>query len=444
VNLNSFLTLNGKLNKAFRALQYRNYRLFFAGQTISLVGTWMQRLAIGWLVYRLSSSALLLGIVEFSGQIPCFILTPLGGVAADRYNKYHLLIITQILSMLQAIILTVFFFRGNVTIVHLICLNIFLGVINAFDMPIRQSFVVEMIDDKNDIGNAIALNSSMVNVARLLGPAAAGFIVTASNEGVCFLLNAVSYIAVIVSLFMMKNITVKNNANQPSAWQQMAGGFEYTFSFAPIKYIIAMIALISLAGMPYIVLMPIFARDILHGGPHTLGMLMSASGIGALLGALYLATRKNVVGLGKIMAAAMVLFSAGIIGFAFSTVIWLSLIFIFLAGLGIMLQTASGNTILQTVVSDEMRGRIMSVFVMAFIGMAPFGSLLAGTLANKIGAPHTLLIGGFCCLVAAAFFARKLPSLAKMIRPVYVQKGLIREVTEGIQSAAELSVPPED
>ena len=444
MNLISILTLNGKLNNAFRALKYRNYRLFFAGQTISLVGTWMQRLAIGWLVYRLSDSAFLLGMVEFAGQIPCFILTPLGGVVADRYNKYHILITTQILSMLQATILTCFFFWGNVTIPHLILLNIFLGVINAFDMPIRQSFVVEMIEDRSDIGNAIALNSSMVNVARLLGPAIAGFILTATNEGMCFLLNAVSYIAVIASLFMMKSISFRNNINQISAWQQLAGGFAHTFAFAPIKYIIAMIALVSLAGMPYLVLMPIFARDILHGGPHTLGLLMSASGIGALIGAMYLATRKNIVGLGKIMVAAMVIFSVGIIGFSFSSVIWLSMIFIFLAGLGMMLQTASGNTILQTIVSDEMRGRIMSVFIMAFIGMAPFGSLLAGSLANKIGAPNTLLTGGICCLAGAVLFARKLPALGKMIRPIYAQKGIILEVTEGIQSAAELSIPPED
>jgi MFS family permease len=444
VNLITALTKHGNLSNIFRALKYRNFRLFFTGQTLSLIGTWMQRLAVGWLVYRLTDSVFLLGVVEFAGQIPCLILTPIGGVIADRYDKYRIVITTQILSMLQAALLTFFFFTGAVNILHLILMNIFLGVINAFDMPIRQSFVVEMIEDRSDLGNAIALNSSMINLARLIGPAMAGLLISSTNEGVCFLLNAISYIAVIASLLMMKNFVVKNNVNHISPWQQMTGGFAHAFSSAPIKYIIALLALVSLSGMPYVVLLPVFARDILHGGPHTLGLLMGSAGIGALIGALYLAAKKSVLGLGKVVVIATLLFGAAVIAFSFSTAMWLSMMFIFLAGLGMMLQTASSNTILQTIVSDEMRGRIMSLFTMAFIGMAPFGSLLAGFLASKIGAQNTMRIGGIACLAGAVLFARKLPVLRKIVRPIYVQKGFIQEVTQGIQSAAELSVPPED
>jgi len=425
-------------------LKYRNYRLFFCGQSLSLIGTWMQRLAVGWFVYRLTNSALWLGIVSFAGQIPCFFLTPFGGVAADRYRKQTLLIVTQILSMLQALVLAVLVLTDNAAIWHLILLNISLGVINAFDMPTRQAFVVEMVEKREDLGNAIALNSSMVNVARLLGPSAAGVLVATAGEGVCFLVNAASYLAVIVSLFLMKVNSPAAPLGKGTAWQQIKSGFRYAFGFAPTKHIILLLALVSITGMPYAVLMPVFARDILHGGPSTLGFLMGASGVGALTGAAYLARRKTVLGLGRIIVLAVCLFGVGIIGFSLSTVIWTSMSFVLLIGLGMMVQMAAANTILQTIVEDDMRGRVMSFYAVAFMGMAPFGSLLAGSLAHRIGAADTLLIGGVCCILGSLSFAAKLPSLRRIAHPIYVRKGIIPQVVKGIQTATELSMPPED
>jgi MFS family permease len=404
----------------------------------------MQRLAVGWFVYRVTNSALWLGIISFAGQIPCFFLTPFGGVAADRYRKRTLLIITQVLSMVQALVLAILVLTDNAAIWHLILLNISLGVINAFDMPTRQAFVIEMVEKREDLGNAIALNSSMVNVARLLGPSAAGVLVATAGEGVCFLVNAASYFAVIISLLLMKVNPAKAKLDRATAWQQIKGGFRYAFGFAPIKYIILLLALVSITGMPYVVLMPIFARDILHGGPRTLGFLMAASGVGALTGAAYLARRKTVLGLGRIIALAVCLFGVGIMAFSLSTVIWTSMSFVLLTGLGMMILMASANTVLQTIVEDDMRGRVMSFYAVAFLGVAPFGSLLAGGLAHWIGATHTLLMGGACCILGSILFAAKLPLLRKIAHPIYVQKGIIPQVAKGIQSAAELSMPPED
>jgi MFS family permease len=435
---------DNNINTIFRSLKYRNYRLFFYGQSLSLIGTWMQRLAIGWLVYRLTDSALWLGVVSFAGQIPCFFLTPFGGVAADRYNRQKLLITTQSLAMVQALILALLVLTNYIAVWHLIILNIFLGIIYSFDMPARQAFVVEMVEKREDLGNAIALNSSMVNVARLLGPSVAGLLVALAGEGVCFLVNSISYFAVIVSLFMMRVNPVKAGLEKATAWQQIKGGIRYAFGFAPIKYIILLLAVVSITGMPYVVLMPIFAKDILHGGPRTLGFLMGASGVGALSGAGYLARRKNVLGLGKIIALAAGLFGVGIVGFSQSALIWISMTFVLLTGLGMMILMASANTILQTIVEDDMRGRVMSFYAVAFLGVAPFGSLLAGSLAHRIGAPYTLLLGGLSCILGSILFAIKLPLLRKIAHPIYVKKGIIPQVAEGIQTATELSMPPED
>ena len=404
----------------------------------------MQRLAVGWFVYRLTDSALWLGVVSFAGQIPCFFLTPFGGVAADRYKKQTLLILTQVLSMLQALILALLVLTDNAAIWHLIVLNISLGVINAFDMPTRQAFVVEMVDKREDLGNAIALNSSMVNVARLLGPSAAGLLVATAGEGVCFLVNAASYLAVIVSLLLMRVNSPDGQSDKGTAWQQIKSGLRYAFGFAPIRAIILLLALVSVMGMPYVVLMPVFARDVLHGGPSTLGFLMGTSGVGALIGAAYLARRKTVLGLGRIIALAACLFGFGVIGFAVSTVMWTSMVFVLLIGLGMMIQMASSNTILQTIVEDDMRGRVMSFYAVAFLGMAPFGSLLAGSLAHRIGATNTLLAGGSCCILGSILFAAKLPALRKMAHPIYVRKGIIPQVAKALQTTTELSMPPED
>ena len=284
------------LRLIFRSFQYRNYRLFFSGQSISLIGTWIQRIATPWLVYHLTGSAFLLGVVGFAGQIPTFMIAPFAGVLTDRWNRYHILIGTQIAAMIQALILAFLYFAGVIEVWHIVLLNIFLGCVNAFDTPARQSFVIEMVEKKEDLGNAIALNSSMVNGARLLGPSIAGILIAFTGEGICFLLNGISYLFVIASLLLMKVTPRKINSKDTHVFKEMKEGFSYAFGFAPMKYIIFLLSLVSLMGMQYTVLMPVFAKEILHGGSHTFGFLMGASGLGALTGALYLASRKNVIG----------------------------------------------------------------------------------------------------------------------------------------------------
>ena len=427
----------------FRALRYRNFRLFFGGQIISLVGTWMQQVALSWLVYRLTNSATLLGLVGFISQFPAFVLSPFAGAIADRFDRRRIVIATQTLAMLQATILAILTLTGTITVWHILPLGFLLGLINSFDMPTRQSFMLEMIDNREDLGNAIALNSSMVNSARLLGPSLAGIIIALVGEGLCFLLNAVSFIAVIAGLFAMK---IKQQKKSPtsSIATGMKEGFHYAFSFPPIRHILLLLALVSVMGMPYVVLMPIFARDVLHGGPQMLGFLMAAIGIGALIAALTLASRKSVRGLGKMIPIASGIFGGGLIAFSFARTEWLSIPLLLISGYGMMTLMASSNTILQTITDDDKRGRVMSFYTMAFMGMAPFGSLLAGTLAGQIGAPNTLLITGSFCVIGAILFARQLPQIRELIRPIYVRMGIIPEVTAGIQSASQLSIPPED
>lgn len=419
----------------FRALTHRNYRLFFSGQIISLTGTWMQQVAVGWLVYRMTNSPFLLGIVGFVGQIPTFLFTPFAGVIADRHNRRSMLLITQTLAMCQALILALLILTRHIQVWQIIVLSAVLGAINSFDIPIRQAFTVEMIENREDLGNAIALNSSMVNAARLIGPSIAGLLIASVGEGICFLLNAISYLAVIASLILMKIAPKKIHASAKHIFYELKEGFRYAFNFSPIRSILLLLGLISLVGVPYQVLMPIFARDIFHGGPAALGFLVGMSGVGALAGAIYLAARKTVLGLGRIIALSSGLFGVGIIAFSFSHVLGISMLLLLACGFGMMVQMASCNIILQTIVEEDKRGRIMSFYTMSFMGMAPFGSLLAGSLASKIGAPHTLLIGGSGCIIGAALFAAKLPSLRKEIHPIYAKKGIIPEVAKGIQSA---------
>jgi len=423
-----------------RALSYRNFRLFFAGQSISLIGTWMQRIALGWLVYRMTNSAFLLGFVGFAGQLPTFLFSPFAGVLADRMNRHRLLILTQAMAMIQALILALLVLMGSVLIWHIILLSILLGLINAVDAPVRQSFMVEMVERKEDYGNAIALNSSMVNGARLIGPSIAGILIAAVGEGICFLINGISYLAVIIALLAM-HITRKTATPKSShVWRDLKEGFAYAFGFAPIRAILLLLSLVSLMGMSYAVLMPIFAKDILHGGPHTLGFLMAAAGVGALIGALSLASRESVLGLGKWIVRGAVVLGIGLILTSLSRVVWLSIILLLLIGFGMMVQMASSNTVLQTIVDDDKRGRVMSFYAMAFMGMVPFGSLIAGSLASKIGAPNTLIIGGICCLIGSAVFASRLPTLRKIVQPIYVKMGIIPEIATGIQSASDLTL----
>jgi MFS family permease len=428
------------LKSIIRSLRHRNFRLFFSGQSISLIGTWMQRIALGWLVYRLTSSAFLLGLVGFAGQIPTFLLASFAGVLADRHDRHRILILTQTLAMVQAIVLSFLVLFHLIKIWHIIVLSIVLGIINAFDMPTRQSFMVEMVEEKKDLGNAIALNSSMVNSARLLGPSAAGILIAALGEGTCFLINAISYMAVIVSLFLMKIEKKKVKPRNSKVWPELKEGFRYASNFAPIRDILMIFALVNLVGMPYMVLMPVFAKDVLHGGPSALGFLMGSTGLGALGGALYLASKKSVLGLGKNIPIAAITFGLALIIFSFSRLLFFSLGLMLLAGIGQMILMASSNTLLQTLVDDDKRGRVMSFYTMAFMGATPVGSLIAGFLASKIGAPWTVFIGGLVCIFGAFSFAKRLPILRKLVRPIYVKMGIIPEIAIGIQSASELSI----
>jgi MFS family permease len=427
-----------------RALRSRNYRLFFSGQVVSLVGTWMTTTATNWLVYRLTGSAVLLGTVAFASQFPAFLLGPFAGIVVDRIDRHRLLVITQTISMFQSFALAALVFSGHITLEWIIALGIVQGLVNAFDMPARQAFLLTMIESKEDLGNAIALNSSMVNLARLAGPSVAGVLIAATGEGACFFIDGVSYIAVIVGLLLMRlPPRVAAPAVRRSAVQQFREGLTYALGFHPIRSIILLLAVVSLVGVPYSVLMPVFATTVFHGGPHTLGILMTCSGCGALLGALWLAGRRSVIGLGRVIPMATVLFGVGLIAFSFTHVLWLAMPCLVVAGFGFMVQMASSNTLIQTIVDDEKRGRVMSFYMMAFLGTAPFGSLIAGSLSSRIGAASTLRIGGLCCIAGAVWFASALPAIRTAVRPIYIRLGILPEMASGLSHTAEMSVPPE-
>lgn len=398
-----------------RALRYRNYRLFFTGQSISLVGSWMQIVTMSWLAYRLTNSAFLLGVIGFTSQIPIFLISPFAGVLADRWNRKSILLITQTLAMTQAFILAALSFIGVIEVWHIILLSIFIGLVNAFDAPARQAFVVNMVENKEDLGNAIALNSLIFNAARLIGGSLAGIVIALSGEGMCFLLNGLSFLAVIVALWAMKVEITEVKRERKHVLLELKEGLIYVFNFASIRYILLLVTLISLVGMPYTVLMPVFAKDILSGGANILGFLMGTAGLGAIAGAVYLAGREKVIGLERIIPVATIIFGIGLIAFSFSRFIWVSLLLMLLAGFGVMVQIASCNTVLQNLTHDDKRGRVMSFHTIAFMGMAPFGSLLIGSLAGRIGAQSTLLISGFCCILGALFFAGKISLLREAI-----------------------------
>jgi MFS family permease len=415
----------GRWQFALRALQARNFRLFFAGQSVSLIGTWMTRVATSWLVYRLTKSPFLLGIVSFAGQIPLFFLAPIAGVWVDRSNRHRMLIITQVLSMVQSLLLAALALTGVITIWHLAVLMLFQGFINALDMPVRQSFLVQMVNNRDELPNAIALNSSMVNAARLVGPAIAGVIIGSVGEGYCFLIDGISYLAVIVSLLAMHVSPQPERTGKKNSLEEMKEGWRYVSGSESIRSILLLLALISSLGMPYTVLMPIFAGQILHGGPHTLGYLMAAIGVGAFVGAVGLAIRKTVLGLGRVIPLSAGILGAALIGFAFSRSLWLSLALLLATGYGMMRNLAASNTLLQTILEEGKRGRVMSFYSMAFAGMSPFGSLLAGVAAARVGAPATVGASGVFCIAGAILFARALPRMREQIRPLYVQLGIL-------------------
>jgi MFS family permease len=412
-----------------RALRHRNYRLFFGGQSLSLIGTWLTRVATSWLVYRITGSTIALGIVGFAGQIPTFVVAPFAGVWVDRWNRHRVLVVTQVLAMLQSAALAILALTGKISLAVVIALSLFQGLINAFDVPARQSFVVQMVEDREDLPNAIALNSSMVNAARLLGPSIGGILIALVGEGWCFAIDAFSYLAVIASLLAMRIPVALRAPTGKRLLHELREGLSYAAGFAPIRSVLLLLALVSFMGMPYAVLMPAVAR-MLGGGAHTLGFLMAASGIGALCGTLYLASRKSVVGLGRVIVLASAGFGFGLILFSRSQSFWLSFAILVPTGLGMMVQMAASNTVLQTLVDEDKRGRVMSFFTMAFFGTVPFGSLFAGFMADRFGAPTTIAIGGAACIAGSLLFWRKLPELRRLTRPVYVRLGILQELPE--------------
>jgi len=421
------------LNRIARALRHRNYRLFFGGQSISLIGTWITRIATSWLVYRLTGSELLLGIVGFCSQIPLLVLSPFAGVLVDRWDRHRILVITQILSALQSAALAVLALMNVITVAEVIVLQVVQGVINSFDTPARQAFVVEMVEDRADLPNAIALNSSMINASRIIGPSVGGILIATLGEGWCFGADAISYIAVIASLLAMRRTPAKKAVIDTRMLEELRTGWTYVSRFAPVRALLLIVALAGVAGMPYATLMPVIASKILHGGAHTLGILMTASGIGALAGTLYLASRRTVLGLGKVIVAASIGLSLGLIAFSFSRALWLSIVILPIVGAGMMVQAASANTILQTVVDERLRGRVMAFYSLAIMGMQPIGSLLSGVIAERIGAPLTIFYGGLLCLAGAISLAIRRPMLAAHIRPIYIERGIIDLAAEEAQ-----------
>lgn len=436
MNINRFPG-RGRLKLMFRALKYKNYRLFVGGQSLSLIGTWLQMVALTWLVYQLTNSALMLGIVGFSGQLPMFIVSPFAGVFADRWNRHKMLLLTQSLALVQALILSFLVFTNLIEIWQIIVLSIFLGMINAFDMPIRQAFLKDMIEGHTeDVGNAIALNSSMVNAARLVGPSIAGILIATVGEGWCFLVNSISFLAVVISLLKMEIHFVPHPAKELKVFTELKEGFKYTFNFPPIKYLILLLASVSIMSTSITLLAPVIAKKYLLGGADTYGFLIAAFGSGALISAIYLLNKKNVLGLGRLIGVAVFIFGISMILLGFSRMFLLSLFIMLTAGSGMMLHLASTNTLLQTISEESKRGRVMSFYTMGFRGMSPFGSIIAGGLGSLIGAPATLLISGFICVTGSALFFRKLPAIRPLVKPIYENLGILPQLAEGVQSAA--------
>lgn len=408
------------------ALRSKNFQLFFAGQGISLIGTWMTQLATIWLVYDLTNSPLMLGVVGFSSQIPSFFLAPFGGVFVDRFSRYHTLIGTQVLAMIQSLTLAALALTGVIQVWHIIALSLFQGFINALDAPARQAFVPELVEHREDLANAIAINSTMVNGARLIGPAIGGLLIAGVGTAYCFLIDGLSYIAVIAALLAMKVKPWRNVVTDGNPIQKVKEGFVYAFSFPPIRAVLLLSALVSLMGLQNTILVPVIAEQVLKGGPESLGFLMAASGVGALTGGIYLTTRQTILGIGKLIALAPAILGIGLIAFSLSRFLPLSLFTMLFVGLGTILQIAASNTFLQTIVEDDKRGRLMSLYTMSFLGMIPVGNLLGGFLASHIGAPNTLIIDGIVCILGSIIFSRQLPALRQMMRPIYEEKGILK------------------
>jgi MFS family permease len=413
------------LKTGLRALSHRNYRLYFFGQIFSLIGTWIQFVAMSWLVYRLSNSAFLLGLTGFVSQIPILLLAPFAGVLSDRLNRHRTLMVTQTLAMLQAFALATLTFLGSIEIWQIIALAGLLGVINAFDVPTRQSFIVHMIGSRDHLQNAIALNSFTMNATRLIGPSIGGLLVAAVGEGFCFLLNGLSFLAILASLKAMRIDFAPVKQRSRNVWIGLSEGFRYAFGFRPIRMLLLELAIVSFMAMPYTVLMPIFAAEVFQGTARTYGILIGCAGFGAILATVFLASRKSVQGLGNVIVIAGITCGVALTLFSRSNVLWLSQLLMVFVGFGIICHAASINTILQTIVDEDKRGRIMSFYTMFFVGMAPIGSLVGGQVANLIGVQNTFTVAGMCCVLAAVFFASRLHGMRESIRPLPALRGII-------------------
>jgi len=413
------------VKSVFSSLSSRNYRIYFAGQGISLIGTWMQNIAMSWLIYRLTGSVFLLGLIGFTSQIPTFVLSPFTGVLTDRYNRRRIMVLAQVFFMLQAFTMAMLVLYNLIVVWHIIVLSLFFGIISAFDAPARQSLVIDLIDDPRNLGNAIALNSALFNGARLIGPAIAGVTISAVGEGICFLLNAISFVAVIVALLLLK-IPLKPVMNKVNRFrEEFTEGIRYTFRSVPIRTLIILLAVLSLVGFPFIVLLPAYAKEILKGSSDTLGFLMSALGAGALTGALIMAARKSVLGLGRVIAINTGLLGLAVVLASLSTRMYFSLTVFYFGGLSMILSLAAINTMLQTIADEDKRGRVMSFYAMALMGTTPIGNLLAGTIASGIGIPYTLLTGGIITMLAGIWFQVNRKSLRSYIHPIYRSKGIL-------------------
>jgi len=412
----------------FSSLRSRNYRLYFTGQGISLLGTWMQNIALSWLVYRLTGSVFLLGLIGFTTQIPTFVLSPFAGVLIDRYDRLKIMILAQTFFMIQASVMALLVLFHLIEVWHIIVLSLVFGVISAFDAPARQSLVIDLIDKPEDLSNAIALNSAIFNGARLIGPAIAGIIIALVGEGICFSLNALSFIAVIIALVKIRIPNKQAVSQQDDFWKSFREGFQYTFQSVPIRTLIFSLAILSLFGFPFMVLLPAYAKEILLGGSDTLGFLMSALGAGALIGSIYMASRRSVLGLGKVIALNITLFGMAVLLSSFSSILFISLFILFFCGLSMILSLSAMNTMIQTLAEDDKRGRVMSFYAMALMGAQPIGNLLAGSVASGIGIPHTFLIFGSITFLSGIWFSVKRKSLRKYVHPIYRDKGILPSV----------------
>jgi MFS family permease len=430
---------------AGRALRSRNYRLFFIGQLISLVGSWMTQIATSWLVYRLTKSSLMLGAVSFAGQIPAFLLAPLAGVLIDRWDLRKTLLVTQVLAMFQSFALAYFTLTGKINIPILLSLYVFQGAINGLDIPARQAIVWQLVTDPNDLGNAVALNSSQFNFARLIGPSIAGFVIAAVGEGYCFLIDGFSYLAAIAAIYLIV-LAPRPRRNAPKhVLSELLEGLVYTIGFPPLRELLLLSAIVSLLGIPYTVLMPVFASELLNGGPKTLGLLMGGIGVGAVIGAILLASRRTVVGLGRWIVTAGLGFCAALTVFALSSHVWLSVVMMGFTGLCLVIVNASINTLVQTIAEEDKRGRVLSLLMMCFLGMAPLGGLMFGELArnDRFGPRETVIAGVACVAVAVLRFGAKLPHIRAHVRPILVRRGILPPIAQGLEAQAALSAPPE-